>query len=247
MVGRHSSLSPTQRCAALAVATGLAVLLAAGQARAAGGAYAVDDVEIGKPGECKVESFGQGADNRDSIFATVPACVFDLFRPVEVSSTIVRFRQDGEMGSGLTLKGKTNILPATVGRMGLGASGSVAFDLLTDEFVAAFWTGIGTYKFTEQFKLNLNAGWLYDRPIDQHLFFWGAGLEWSPIEKWTLIGEVFGFVGDGVNNEPRVQAGLRYTPMDAFDIDLIYGYNLTGERANWVTLGLNVRFDAVRR
>jgi hypothetical protein len=65
MVGRHSSLSPTQRCAALAVATGLAALLAAGQARAAGGAYAVDDVEIGKPGECKVESFGQGADNRD--------------------------------------------------------------------------------------------------------------------------------------------------------------------------------------
>jgi hypothetical protein len=30
--------------------------------------------------------------------------------------------------------------------------------------------------------------------------------------------------------------------MDAFDIDFIYGRNLTGENANWGTLGLNVRF-----
>jgi hypothetical protein len=232
--------------AAFAVAAALAVL-AGGEARAAGGAYVVDDVEVANPGECKVETFGQGADNRDFILAAVPACVFDFGRPVEVSSTLVHFRQDGELGTGLTLKGKTNILPATVGRMGLGLSGGVAFDLLTDEFVAAFATVPATYKFSEHFKVNLNAGWLFDRPIDQHLFTWGAGFEWVPVEKWTVIAEVFGFVGNDVNNEPRFQAGLRYTPMEAFDIDLIYGYNITGERANWLTLGLNVRFDAVRR
>ena len=39
-----------------------------------------------------------------------------------------------------------------------------------------------------------------------------------------------------------MQAGLRYTPMENIDIDLIYGRNITGEDANWVTLGLNVRF-----
>ena len=250
MAGRDTGSThhrAAQARGALVAVASLAAILAAGQARAAGGAYAVDDVEIGKPGECKVETFGQGADNRDSIFATVPACVFNLFRPVEVSSAIVRFRQDGEMGTGLTLKGKTNILPANVGTFGLGVSGGTAFDLITDELVATFATGIATYKFNEQVKLNLNAGWLFDRVIDQHLFTWGAGLEWSPIEKWTLIGEVFGFVGDGVNNDPRAQVGLRYTPMEAFDIDLIYGYNITGEHANWVTLGLNVRFDAARR
>lgn len=244
MMARDSSALRVPCVAVLAA--GLAAL-AAGHAHAAGGAYVVDDVEIGNPGECKVESFGQGADNRDSIFATVPACVFNLVRPVEVSSTIFRFRQDGEMGSGLSVKGKTTILPAAVGRVGLGASGGAVFNLLTDEFVGAFATIPVTYKFTDQFKLNVNAGWVYDRPIDQHLLYWGAGIEWVPVEKWTVIGEVFGFAGSGVNNEPRAQAGLRYTPMAAFDIDLIYGYNLTGERANWVSLGLNVRFDAMRR
>jgi hypothetical protein len=29
---------------------------------------------------------------------------------------------------------------------------------------------------------------------------------------------------------------------EAFDIDLIYGRNIAGENANWLTLGLNLRF-----
>jgi hypothetical protein len=28
------------------------------------------------------------------------------------------------------------------------------------------------------------------------------------------------------------------------DIDVIYGRNIVGENADWITLGLNVRFDA---
>jgi hypothetical protein len=246
MIERNSSPSRTQRGAALAVCAVLAIALGAGQAHAAGGAFAVDDVEVANPGECKVESFGQAADNRDVIMATVPACVFNLGRPVEVGSTLARFRADGEWGSALTLKGKTNVLPAAVGRVGLGLSGGVAFDLLSDELAAVFATVPVTHRLNEQFKLNVNAGWLFDRPLDKHLFSWGAGIEWVPVEKWTVIAEVFGFAG-GENNDPRFQAGLRYTPMEAFDIDLIYGYNIAGERANWITLGLNVRFDAVRK
>ena len=57
----------------------------------------------------------------------------------------------------------------------------------------------------------------------------------------TLIGEVFGFAGDN-KNDPRFQLGLRYTPVESFDIDVIYGRNLTGERADWITVGLNVRW-----
>jgi hypothetical protein len=247
MIERDSSPSRTQCGAALAVCAVLAIALAGGRAHAAGGAYAVDDVEVANPGECKVESWGQAADTRDVLLATVPACVFDLGRPVEVGAGLARFRDDGEWGSLLTLKGKTNILPAAVGRVGLGLSGGVAFDLLTDELVAAFATVPATYKFNEQFKINVNAGWLFDRPLDSHLFAWGAGVEWVPMEKWTVLAEVFGFVGSGVNNDPRFQAGLRYTPMEAFDIDLIYSYNLAGERGHWAGLGLNVRFDTVRR
>jgi hypothetical protein len=33
-----------------------------------------------------------------------------------------------------------------------------------------------------------------------------------------------------------MQAGLRYSPIKTVDVDVIYGHNLIGERANWITL-----------
>jgi hypothetical protein len=35
---------------------------------------------------------------------------------------------------------------------------------------------------------------------------------------------------------------LRVTPVDNVDVDLIYGRNISGENANWFTLGVNARF-----
>ena len=32
------------------------------------------------------------------------------------------------------------------------------------------------------------------------------------------------------------------TPIDTIDFDVIYGRNIGGENANWITLGMNVRF-----
>jgi hypothetical protein len=40
---------------------------------------------------------------------------------------------------------------------------------------------------------------------------------------------------------PRFQSGLRYSPTKDIDLDVIYGRNLLGEGANWITLGLTVR------
>ena len=36
-------------------------------------------------------------------------------------------------------------------------------------------------------------------------------------------------------------AGLRFTPIDTIDFDVIYGRNLLGEGANWITVGFTVR------
>jgi hypothetical protein len=47
-------------------------------------------------------------------------------------------------------------------------------------------------------------------------------------------------MGPGQTN-PRFQSGLRYSPTKDIDWDLIYGRNLTGEGANWITVGLTVR------
>jgi hypothetical protein len=39
---------------------------------------------------------------------------------------------------------------------------------------------------------------------------------------------------------------VRFAPNEKFDIDLIWGRNITGKNAQWVTLGLNVHFDLGR-
>ena len=39
----------------------------------------------------------------------------------------------------------------------------------------------------------------------------------------------------------RAQVGLRYTPVEAVDLDLIWGRNITGVRADWITVGLTLR------
>lgn len=41
---------------------------------------------------------------------------------------------------------------------------------------------------------------------------------------------------------PRFQTGVRYRPKEIFSIDLIYGHNITGENANWITLGTAIRW-----
>ena len=35
---------------------------------------------------------------------------------------------------------------------------------------------------------------------------------------------------------------MRYRPNEIFSVDLIYGHNITGENANWITLGTTIRF-----
>ena len=42
--------------------------------------------------------------------------------------------------------------------------------------------------------------------------------------------------------QPRFQAGVRYRPNEIFSVDVIYGRNISGENANWITLGTTIRF-----
>jgi hypothetical protein len=222
------------------------VVLLPAHAIAAGGAFVVDDVEIGKPGDCKVESSASFASNHDFLGVVSPACVVNLGRPVELGFSLARSRSDGEWGTALVLKGKTNISPVGPGSLGLAISGATAFDLLTGENSASQVNIPVTFQIIEQFKINLNAGWLYERQENLHWFTYGAGFEWSLVKPVTLIGEVFGLVGQRVEpsarTDPRGQIGLRFTPVDNLDIDVIYGRNIAGENAHWGTVGVNLRF-----
>lgn len=230
--------------------------LALGHALAAGGAFAVDDSEIGKPGECKVESWVSLASNRDFSAATSPACAVKLGIPFEIGAQLQRSRSDSEWGTSGGLKGKINLIPAEGRAFGVGLSGGTSWNLINGASTGGFINVPVTFALREDFKININGGWMYDATTKIGYVTWGAGFEWAFTKALplTLIGEVYGQSGRLVpaeedaappNNsvrEPRTQLGLRYTPKENIDLDVIWGRNITGENANWVTLGVNLRF-----
>ena len=213
--------------------------------RAAGAAYAVDTSEISDPGACKVETWTSLASNGDGLLALNPTCVLSLLRPVELSTQVVHGRADGEFATALVPKFKTKLLPSGIGVFGLALSGSASFDAATRQNTALAIAVPATMRFSETERINLNVGYLWDRTSDRHYFTYGAGLDFrTPDNVWTLTTEVFGQLGasdGGSLTRPRLQVGLRYRPVDAFSADLVYGRNISGENANWLTLAVVYR------
>jgi hypothetical protein len=109
----------------------LPVLLLPAKANTAGGAFAVDDVEIGKPGDCEFDSWVSTASNHNLIATANPKCVFKPGIPVEFDGLIQRTRNDGVWGTSGTLFAKTNLIPVEGHPFGLGLEGGSSWDLVT--------------------------------------------------------------------------------------------------------------------
>lgn len=229
----------------IAVIAAVSAVLPTGRARAANGAYAVDAADIGDPGSCKIESWLSAATNTDFSAVANPSCVVDPFRPVELSLLANRARSDSEWSNTLQPKAKMNIAPTGVGRLGYSIYAGGSFDALTGDNLTALAVIPATYRLSETTRLNFNGGWLWDRGSDRHFLTWGIGFDWKFTDtlQWTI--EAFGQAGrSDVPSvvQPRFQTGIRWRPDDIFSVDLIYGRNITGENANWITLGTTIRF-----
>lgn len=235
-------------------ATGwLALVIAGGtiaglvtEARAAGTAYGVDTAEVGEVGNCKVESWLSWASNQDFIGVTNPSCIVNMGRAVEVSAQIQRTRSDGEWGTSVAPKFKTNIIPSGIGTFGVAVAAGAIYDVNAND-ISGFYAYVpATIRLSEVMRININAGWQMDRTDNRHFFLYGAGFDLrTPDNVWTLTAEVFGLVGlaDTASEiQPRFQLGVRWRPIDRFSMDLIYGRNITGENANWITLATSIRF-----
>jgi hypothetical protein len=226
-------------------ATAAMSALAGGEGQAANGAYAVDAADISELGSCKVESWFSAATNTDFSAVANPSCVVDVFRPTELSLLTNVSRGDGEFGTTLTPKAKTNLVPTGIGKFGFSVYAGGSFDALTGESLSAFAVVPATYRFSEVMRINLNGGWLWDRTRDRNYLTYGIGLDWKFTESLQLTVETFGQAGPSdipSAIQPRFQAGVRYRPNEIFSIDLIYGRNITGENANWITVGTTIRF-----
>jgi hypothetical protein len=230
---------------AFAVTAAVSAWLTAGDARAANGAFAVDAADISEVGSCKLESWISTATNTDFSLVANPSCVVDVGKPVELSVLSTRFRSDGEWGNSFQPKAKTNLVPTGIGKFGFSIYAGGSFDALTGNNLTTFAVMPATYRLSETMRINLNGGWLWDRTADRHYLLYGIGWDWKFTEVLQLTLEAFGQAGQAdvpSVTRPRFQAGVRYRPNEIFSVDLIYGRNIQGENANWLTLGTTIRF-----
>jgi hypothetical protein len=246
---QHGSSAPALRATVLSLAALLVTIPSA--ARAAGTAYQVDTAETTEPGACKVESWASSASNRDFFAAINPACGFKLFTELELSAQLSRTRADDEWGTGLAPKAKAKLVPTAIGSWGVAVTSTLNYDLITGDNTAVAAAIPATLRVSDVVRINVNAGWQWDRVIDRHFVTYGVGVDWrTPDNVLTWTVEVFGQVGPNdlaSVTQPRFQTGLRWRPIDQFSVDVIYGRNIYGENANWITVGTTIRFPAPER
>lgn len=211
---------------------------------AAGGAYAVDDADIGKPGSCQNEAWISTATSHDFVGMESPACVIMVGLPVEFSAFFLRTRTASDWAT--AVGGQAKAVPINTDRIAV----SWAFGVLRDATVnreLVFVNFPVTLKFGSDFRIHTNIGWLYDGRVDVHYATGGLGFDWDFSKRFSLMGEVYLQEGRPTAfptvTEPRTQIGLRHIPIPTVDIDLIYGQNITGRSAHWLTLGLTVRSE----
>ncbi|MDX2202793.1 MAG: hypothetical protein NW223_08580 [Hyphomicrobiaceae bacterium] len=240
-------MAATLRRGALLAALGSAGVCLAGwgQAQGAGTAFGVDTSEVSEPGSCKVETWVSRADNQDTVVTANPACVIKFGTPIEVSAQIVRARAEGEWATSITPKAKARIRQSEIGSFGLALAAGSQLDAISGEQTTIFAYVPATLRLSEMVRINVNGGWLLDRVADQHYLTYGLGVDWKLTDMLTLTVETFGQAGRAEEQpvtSPRFQAGLRLRPIDTLSLDLIYGRNINGEDANWITAAVTVRF-----
>jgi hypothetical protein len=247
--GGHSmSIWATRASLVVAAASiSAAMISGADDAWAAGAAYQVDTAEVSEAGACKVESWASVADNRDFFAAVSPACSVPFIRPLELSAQFNRSRSDGEWDTAVTPKVKINLVSSAIGKPGVAVTGTVTYDFITREATTVNLTVPVTLRLSDVVRINFNGGWMLDRTVDRQYLTYGLGVDWrTPDNVWTLTAEVFGQTANSADvasvTQPRFQIGVRWRPIDRWNVDVIYGRNIYGEDANWFTVATVLRF-----
>src|SRR5262245_33706787 len=233
---------------ALAVVAGIGLTgMVPLKAHAAGAAYQVDTAEVSEAGSCKVESWASFASNRDFFGAVSPACSVPFVRPLELSSQFNRSRSVGEADTPATPEFKANLISSAIGKPGVAVTGTVTYDFIARDVTQVNLTVPVTLRLFDVVRINVNGGWMLDRNLDRQFLTYGLGVDWrTPDNVWTLTTEVFGQAGNSAElnstTQPRFQTGLRWRPIDRWNIDLIYGPTIMGWGGNWLTIATVMRF-----
>ncbi len=210
------------------------------------GAFYVDDYEVDEVGSCSVESWISFASNKDFMAATSPSCVVKIGVPIEVGTEYQRSRENGEWKTSGGVSGKVTVLPMTNG-VGVGLSGQTNWNLLSGASTGGNINVPVSFDLGHHLRLNVNGGYLYDAPNKFNYATWGTSLEWTVRPQVALVAEIFGQAGprgDTISTtQTRFQTGVRFSPLSNLDVTVIYGRNINGENANWLTLGFTANIQ----
>jgi len=221
----------------------IALLTVMSKAKAAGGAYVVDDAAINAPGECNIDTWYQsGRHNHSSSNASLSQdCTLKGLPNLQLGAAIAHSRDDADSETQLSPQFKTSLFAredlglewALAGTAHFAFNRAHVFD--GSELNLPF-----TYQPIRALRLNLNTGWAqaYDDGAQHHRWTWGTGVEYDLARSLTLIAERYGQRGA----EQAWQAGPRFHLGERIDVDVVAGRNLTGERDQWLTTGAIVRF-----
>src|SRR4051812_8233237 len=211
--GAFMQVTTPRKMALLSLAVAVFACAVAPRAEAAGTAYGTDTADVGEVGNCKIESWFSWASNQNFLAVSNPSCIVDLSRPVEISAQIQRARSDDEWGALVAPKFKTNLVPTAIGRFGFALAGGAMLDPVSRENTGLWADVPATLRLSNVARINLNAGWLWDRVADQHYLTYAAGIDYrTPDNVWTLTAEIFGQAGIAETasvTQPRLQLGLR--------------------------------------
>ena len=201
----------------------------------AAGAYVVDDADIVDPGKVQVESWFSHGSNRDNL--GVADVAYQALPHTEIT---IENGYDSNAGNGvdiLSAQAKYQWHPDDAH----GFAGSAVFGMdrsLTNGSSLFYAYVPSSLSFGDVLDINADLGWEYDSNAGTNFVTWGVGTELHADEHWSLVSEVF-----GKNNElPGEQIGPRYSFSDDLQFDAVYGRNISGVPANWMTFGVTATF-----
>ena len=215
----------------------LLLLVFAPQAHAAGGAHVVDDANVETPGVCHLESWVTAYDGERGLANLSPACTRKAWPRLEIGGAAQHLWDGGDDTTiGPTLK--LNLRPTESG-LGLGLIGAGAWSVHSGRLETASLIVPASRAVTDRVRVNLNAGWVYDRAsAHPHTIFYGGQIEADVARDLMLMVEAFG----RDHGPPGGQIGLRWNPGGGrVDLDLLAGRRIDGASPKAITLGLTVR------
>jgi hypothetical protein len=202
----------------------------------AAGAYVVDDAGIVDPGLVQIESWYSHSSRHENLGVTDVA--YQALPHAELTLLNNYDAQTGVRDDAVSAQVKYQWREDKEGGIESAAVFGVNHSASANRLSGLYAYIPSSLTINDTFDVNADLGWQYDADSGRHFATWGIGAGMHANDTLSFVAETF-----GKNAElPGAQLGTRVSVSENLVLDAIYGRNITGTPANWVTAGLTVTF-----